>query len=343
MFNYFVRRFLLIIPTFLVATLVVFVILQYTPGGPLEQIELQAKMQMMQGGREASGGGSATGRGDFEIPEQSKEELKKFFNLDKPVPIRYLNWLGNILTGEFGKSYIYSEPVLDVVTQRLPISLQFGLTGFILTYIVCIPLGIYKAIRHGSGFDLASSAIVFVGYSIPGWALGAVLLVMLGGTWFPLGEFQSSGWEYMGLWDKILDRAHHAVLPTIAYMAGGFATLTILMKNSLMENLGQDYVRTAFAKGLSERRVIFVHTLRNSLIPIVTGLGHALSLILTGSLFIERVFNIDGMGFMGYRAAIERDYTLFMGVLVIGLVLSLVGNIFSDMLYAATDPRIRFR
>lgn len=342
MFTYFIRRFLLIIPTFLVATIVVFVVLQFTPGGPLEQIELQAKMQMMQKGGEAGGSGGS-GRSDLEIPEQSKEELKRYFNLDKPVPIRYLNWLGNILTGEFGKSYIYSEPVLDVVAQRLPISLQFGLTGFLLTYLICIPLGIYKAVRHGSGFDLISSAIVFIGYSIPGWALGAVLLVMLGGTWFPLGEFQSSGWEYMDLWGKIVDRAHHAVLPTIAYMAGGFATLTILMKNSLLENLGQDYVRTAFAKGLSERRVIFVHTLRNSLIPIATGLGHALGLILTGSLFIERVFNIDGMGFMGYRSIIERDYTLFMGVLVIGLLLSLTGNIFSDMLYAATDPRIRFR
>jgi len=344
MFNYFVRRFLLIIPTFLIATMVVFVILQYTPGGPFEMIEMQFKMGQRGGGGEASGGGSG-GRGgaDIQIPEQAKEELLRYFDLDKPVPVRYVRWLGKIVTGDFGTSYTYSEPVIDVITSRFPISIYFGLIGFVFSYLICIPLGIIKAIRHGSAFDITSSAIVFMGYAIPGWALGAVALVTLGGTYFPLGEFRSPGWEDMALWDQIIDQVHHTILPVLAYMVGSFATLTILMKNSLLENLGQDYVRTAFAKGLSERRVIFVHALRNSLIPIATGLGGALGLIFTGSVLIERIFNIDGMGYVGFRSVVERDYTVFMGTLVIGLVIQLTGNIFSDILYALIDPRIRFR
>jgi microcin C transport system permease protein len=343
MFNYFVRRFLLIIPTFLIATMVVFVILQYTPGGPFEMIEMQFKMRQMGSGEASGGGGGGRGGGGGEIPEQAKEELKRYFNLDKPVPVRYAMWLGNIMQGDFGKSYTYSEPVLDVITSRFPISIYFGLIGFVLSYLICIPLGIIKAIRHGSAFDLTSSAIVFMGYAIPGWALGAVALVTLGGTYFPLGEFRSPGWEDMGTWDQIIDQLHHTILPVMAYMVGSFATLTILMKNSLLENLGQDYVRTAFAKGLSERRVIFVHALRNSLIPIATGLGGALGLIFTGSVLIERIFNIDGMGYLGFRSVVERDYTVFMGTLVFGLVIQLTGNIFSDILYALIDPRIRFR
>jgi microcin C transport system permease protein len=167
--------------------------------------------------------------------------------------------------------------------------------------------------------------------------------VTLGGKYFPLGEFRSPGWEDMAFWDQVVDQVHHTILPVLAYMVGSFATLTILMKNSLMENLGQDYVRTAFAKGLTERKVVFIHALRNSLIPIATGLGGILGLVFTGSLLIERLFNIDGMGFLGYRAIIERDYTVFMGILVFGLVIQLTGNIFSDMLYAVIDPRIRFK
>ena len=342
MLNYFIRRFLLIIPTFLVATMVVFAVLQYTPGGPFEQIVMQMQQRMMSG--EASGGGGGlNSKGDIQIPEQAKEELMKYFNLDKPVPIRYLHWLGNIATGDFGTSYIYSEPVLTVVTSRFPISIFYGVIGFVLTYLVCIPLGIMKAVKHSSTFDVTSSAIVFIGYSIPGWALGAVLLVTLGGTYFPLGEFRSRGWEYMSTWDKIMDQLHHAVLPLCAYMIGNFATLTILMKNSLLENLGQDYVRTAFAKGLTERRVIFVHALRNSLIPIATGLGGLLGVIFAGSFLIEKVFNINGLGLVGYRAVVERDYAVVMGTLVFGLAIQLTGNIFSDMLYVIIDPRIKFR
>ncbi len=342
MFNYFLRRFLLIIPTFFIATFIVFVVLQMTPGGPFEQIMMQAQMQAMSSGE--GGGGSMSGRDAIAIPEESVAELKRYFNLDKPVPVRYAIWMGNILQGDFGKSYMYSEPVLDVIKSRLPISMFFGITGFLLSYLICIPLGIFKAIRHGSAFDIGTSALVFMGYAIPGFALGMVLLVTLGSAgYFPLGEFRSLDWDTLSFWDKIVDQLNHAVLPVIAYMIGGFANLTILMKNSLMENLGQDYVRTAFAKGAAEKKVIFVHALRNSLIPIVTGLGSFIGIIFAGSFLIEKVFNIDGLGWVGYQAVVQRDYTFVMGNLVIGILILLTGNIISDIFYVLIDPRIKFR
>lgn len=341
MFNYFLRRFLLIIPTFFIATFIVFVILQITPGGPFEQIMMQTQMQL-QGGE--AGAGAADGMDQIDLPAESVAALKAYFDLDKPIPIRYVNWIGNLLQGEFGKSYMFSQPVLEVIGDRLPISMFYGITGFLLTYLVCIPLGIIKAVKHGSKFDIVSSVLVFMGYALPGFALGAVLLVTLGSAgYFPLGEFRSLDWDSMSLWGKVIDQLHHAVLPLIAYMVGGFATLTILMKNSLMENLGQDYVRTAFAKGLPEKKVIMVHALRNSLIPIVTGLGHFIGIIFAGSFLIETVFNIDGLGYVGYQAVVQRDYTFVMGNLVIGIFILTLGNILSDIFYVIVDPRIKFK
>lgn len=341
MLNYFIRRLLLVIPTFLGCTIVVFFIMQLTPGGPYEQILLSFKQQAIDG---EGGGGGATD-GPSEISPRAKKELERYFGLDKPVYIRYAQWLGNVVTGDLGESYATSEPVLDVITSKFPVSIYFGLIGFILSYLVCIPLGIYKAVRHGSAFDFISSAIVFIGYSIPGWTVGAVLLVILGGQLHlvPLGGFRSPDWETLSWWEQIVDQLHHTILPIFAYMVGGFATLTILMKNSLMENLGQDYVRTAFAKGLTERRVVAVHALRNSLIPIVTGLGNALTIVLAGSYLIEKTFDIDGMGLLGYTAALKRDYMLMMGIIVISVVVQLLGNILSDLFYALVDPRIRFK
>ncbi len=343
MFSYFVRRFLLIIPTFIGVTMVVFLILQITPGGPLEQYLQTLRSRATEAG--ATGGGPAGGGQQNEIPQEARAELERYFGLDQPIHIRYFKWFGNLMQGDFGNSYVYGEPVLDVITSRFPISIYFGLIGFLLQYLICIPLGIYKAIRHGSAFDYISSSLVFIGYSIPGFVLGAVLLVVLGRQmhWFPLGEFRSEGWEDMTMWNQIWDQLHHTILPVISYMVGGFATLTILMKNSLMDNLGQDYVRTAFAKGLSERRVIFVHALRNSMIPIATGLGHIFGLLFAGSFLIERTFNIDGIGLLGYKSIVQRDYTVVMGILVLGVILQLIGNIISDFLYSVFDPRIRFR
>ena len=340
MTGYFVRRFLLIIPTFIGITLAVFVIMQFVPGGPVERQILRYKMALAQGG-----GGAV--RGNVEIPPEAIEEMKRYYGFDKPVYTRYGLWLWNVLHLNLGNSYIYQDPVWDVIKSRFPISMFLGLTGFFLSYLVCIPLGVFKAIRHGSRFDLFSSLAVFLGYSIPGWALGTALLVLLGGgsflNIFPLGGFRPPNWEYLGFFDKVTSQIHYMFLPVLCYMIESFATLTILMKNSLMENLGQDYVRTAYAKGLSERRVIFVHALRNSLIPIATGLGTEISLILAGSFLIEKVFNIDGMGYLGYTSILQRDYPVALGILVISSLLLLVGNILSDMIYVVVDPRIRFK
>ena len=257
MFNYFVRRFLLIIPTFFISTFIVFFILQVTPGGPFEQIMLRTQMDIAVG---EGGAASADPTQATQIPEEAMAELKRYFNLDKPIPVRYAIWMGNVLQGDLGTSYKFSEPVADVIKDRLPISIFFGVTGFLLSYFICIPLGVWKAVKHSSGFDIVSSTLVFIGYSIPGFAFGAILIVTLGSAgYFPLGEFHALNWDSLSLWEKIVNQAHHAVLPVAAYMVGGFATLTILMKNSLIENLGQDYVRTAFAKGLPERRVVFIH------------------------------------------------------------------------------------
>jgi microcin C transport system permease protein len=284
---------------------------------------------------------------DNALPQDALDEMRRYYGFDKPVYTRYGLWLWNVVHLDLGRSYIYQDPVWDVIKARFPVSLFLGLTGFFLSYLVCIPLGVFKAIRHGSRFDLVTSLTVFLGYSIPGWALGTALLVLLGGGsfWnvFPLGGFRPSNWEYLGFFEKITAQLHYMFLPVLCYMIESFATLTILMKNSLMENLGQDYVRTAYAKGLSERRVIFVHALRNSLIPIATGLGSEISIILAGSFLIEKVFNIDGMGYLGYTSILQRDYPVALGILVISSLLLLVGNILSDMIYVLVDPRIRFK
>ncbi len=361
---YFIRRLLLIIPTFIGATLIAFFITRIVPGGPLEREIMRIRAAT------ASEGGSAE-TFEAEITEELRKQLEKAFGLDKPWHLAYLDWLKNLATLNLGKSYETGEPVSERVIDRLPISLTFGLTGFTLAYLVCIPLGIAKALRHGSTFDFASSAIVFIGYSIPGWAMGLLLLLFLAsGRYadvFPLGGIRSDSyeglpwlaqqiesredvvddfgdfdWQLLSPASRLIDRIYHMILPVFCYMMGSFASLTILTKNSLLENLGQDYVRTAFAKGLSPHRVIFVHTLRNSLIPLATGLGHALSLLMAGSYLIELVFNIDGLGLLGYTALTGGDYAVVMGVLAINVLLMLVGNIFSDILYALIDPRIRF-
>src|SRR6202162_6054760 len=307
MTGYFVRRFLLIIPTFLGITMAVFLVMNFVPGGPVERQIRQYKISLAQ-----RGGARST---DADIPQDAIDEMKRYYGFDKPVHIRYVQWLWKVVHLDLGRSYIYQDPVWDVIKSRFPISLFLGLTGFLLSYLVCIPLGVFKAIRHGSRFDLLSSLVVFLGYSIPGWALGTALLVLFGGGsfWnlFPLGGFRPGNWEYLGFFDKVTSQIHYMFLPVLCYTLESFATLTILMKNSLM--------------------------------PIVTGLGNVISIFLAGSFLIEKVFNIDGMGFLGYTSILQRDYPVALGILVIASVLLLVGNILSDIIYVVVDPRIRFR
>jgi microcin C transport system permease protein len=343
MTSYFLRRLLLIIPTFIGITMAVFLIMHFVPGGPVERQIMRMRMGSM-GGESGAGGG---GRMTVELPEDAIEQIRQYYGFDKPLHVRYAQWLWKLLHLDLGNSYIYQDPVWDVIKTRFPISITLGLTGFLLSYLICIPLGVMKAVKHGSRFDVASSVIVFLGYSVPGWALGTLLLVLFGGGsfWnvFPLGGFRPDNWEYLSFGEKVYQQIRYMFLPVLCYMVGEFATLTILTKNSLMENMSQDYVRTAFAKGLHKRRVIFVHALRNSMIPLATGLGSVFSLILAGSFLIEKVFNIDGMGYLGYQAILQRDYPVALGILVIGSLLMLIGNIISDVIYAVVDPRIRFK
>ena len=248
-----------------------------------------------------------------------------------------------ILTGYLGYSSKKGKDVTTLYMERLHISAIFGVTSFLLVYFICIPLGILKAIKHGSKFDVISSFIVFTGYSIPGYILGLVLLVYFGGDIFPLHGWRSENFNDLSLINKIKDQIWHAFLPLLAYMVGSFATMTVLMKNSLMENLSQDYVRTAFAKGLSEKRVILAHAVRNSLIPLATGIGGFVSIFFAGSFLIEKTFGIDGIGLLGFNALIERDYDIMMGTLAFGTIIGQLGNLISDIAYAIVDPRIRFK
>jgi microcin C transport system permease protein len=340
---YFIRRLLLIIPTFLGITLMSFLIMHIVPGGPIEQ----AIMQIRFGGQGGEGSSVSAKFTSSTLTNDAIEQMRKDYGFDKPVSVRYGLWLWNILHLNLGTSYAYGDPVWDVIKHRLPISLYFGSLGFLLTYLVCIPLGIMKAIHHRRAFDTVTSIMVFVGYATPGFALGIILLVLFGGGsfWniFPLGGFVSDNFADLPFLSRVWDLIHHTILPVICYMISSFATLTILMKNSLLENLNQDYVLTAFSKGLSSRTVVYKHALRNSLIPIATGFGHFISIILAGSFLIEKVFNIDGIGLLGYTSLVDRDYPVVLGILVISSLLGLVGNILSDVCYLLVDPRIEFR
>ncbi|GAK59684.1 inner membrane ABC transporter permease protein yejB [Candidatus Vecturithrix granuli] len=341
--SYFIRRFLFILPTFLGITLVSFVIMHIVPGGPIEQAIRQIRM----GGQFGEGGGGSGNFVSSTLTNEAIEQMRKDYGFDQPILIRYGHWLWNILRLDLGTSYVYGDPVWHVIKSRLPVSIYFGVIGFFMTYLVCIPLGVMKAVKHKQLFDTITSILVFVGYATPGFALGIVLLVLFGGGsfWdvFPLGGFVSDNFSDLSFFAKVVDLLHHTILPVICYMISSFATLTILMKNSLLDNLNQDYILTAFSKGLRSRVVVYKHALRNSLIPLATGFGHFLSVILAGSFLIEKVFNIDGMGLLGYTSIIDRDYPVVLGILVISSLLGLIGNIISDICYVLIDPRIEFR
>lgn len=338
---YFIRRFLLIIPTFIGITILIFIITRFVPGGPIERIIAQAQQQAMEGG-----GGSPVSETVQKQPlsDDQIELLKKYYGFDKPVLVSYIQWLGKLIRGDLGVSTRYYDGVWSMIRDRIPISLYFGILSLIATYGVCIPLGIAKAIRHKGGFDNISSIIVFIGYAIPGWVAGILMILLFASHWevFPLGELVGENFEELSLAGKVADLAWHSVMPLAAYLIGAFSFMTFLMKNTLMDNLAADYVRTAMAKGLSFKRAVFGHALRNSLIPIATSFGNNISVILSGSFLIEKVFNIDGMGLLGYESVVERDYPVVMGVLAISSLLFLIGNILSDMCVALVDPRVKF-
>ncbi|MCK5097285.1 MAG: ABC transporter permease subunit [Desulfobacteraceae bacterium] len=337
MIAYFIRRLLLIIPTFIGITIMVFTITRFVPGGPVERIIANAKqMQSQTAGQNIS---------DQPLSEEQINMLKQYYGFDKPVLTSYFEWLFKVLKGDLGQSTRYYDSVLSMIKERIPISLYFGVLSMILVYGVCIPLGISKAVKHKSGFDNISSIIIFAGYAIPGWVAGVILLVFFASklSFFPLGGFTSDMFFEMSISEKIIDIIWHTILPLISYMIGSFTVMTLLMKNTLMDNLSSDYVRTAIAKGLSFKQAVFRHALQNSLIPIATSFGNNISIILMGSFLIEKVFNINGMGLLGYESVVDRDYPVVMGILVISSLLFMIGNILSDICVAIVDPRVRFK
>jgi microcin C transport system permease protein len=471
--DYFIRRLILIPPTLLGISIMVFAITRLAPGGPLEQ----AMMQMQQVSEE--GGGGLSSGSDQALSEDQLEQMKRLYGFDKPHWEAYLIWLGvlpretefrqirfldnelqlaervslpsfnlveldwngdgylqrqevpehlnkyidfsrfdhnqdgeidaveadtpaariegvrekivlqrdgqggvrlendldllgnwkvrmkerdpdspnripvaelfmtryeGVLQGNFGQSTRYGEPVLSVITERLPVSTYFGLLTFLITYIVCIPLGIFKAVRHNTLFDDISSILIFVGYAVPGYALGSLLLLFFSVKldWLPMGGLTGSGFDELSTWEQVKDLAIHTFQPLCCYLIGGFAFVTMLMKNHLMDNLASDYVRTAMAKGVSFGVAVRKHALRNSLVPLATNVGHQVTLFVTGSFLIETIFDIDGFGLLGFNSVIDRDYPVVMGVLTLSATLMLIGNVLSDALVALVDPRVRF-
>jgi microcin C transport system permease protein len=272
------------------------------------------------------------------------QQLRQYYGFDKPLPVAYGQWLWQTVQLNLGQSFRYNEPVLQVIAQRLPVSIYYGVITALFVYAISIPLGIVKAIRHRTALDNSTSVLIFVGYAVPGFALGAVLVNILAVQLqlFPLGGFQSPSAGTMTTFAKTMDIVWHSVLPLIAYLIGAFAIDTMLMKNSLMENMSADYVRTALAKGLNWRRAVFVHALRNSLIPMATSIGSLLGIFVAGSFLIERVFNIEGIGLLAFEAIQARDFPVVMGILVIDSVVLLLGNLLSDLAVAFVDPRVRF-
>jgi microcin C transport system permease protein len=338
--DYFIRRFLLIPPTLLGITLVVFMITRFVPGGPFER----AMMEMQQMNAQTGRGVSSAGQG-MALSEEQINQLKAYYGLDKPPIVAYGIWLKNVLQGDLGNSYRYNEPVWDVIRERFPVSLFYGLITLVITYSVCIPLGILKAIKHRTFLDNATSIFVFAGYAIPGYVLGALLLLFFSARlgWFPMGGFSSYEFDDLSAFGKVADLARHAALPLCCYLVGSFAVTTLLMKNHLMDNLAADYVRTALAKGVSFRNAVLNHALRNSLIPIATTFGQNITLLVTGSFLIEKIFDINGFGLLGLTSILDRDYMVVMGIIFLASLLLMLGNILSDVLVAMIDPRIRFK
>ncbi len=338
MIKYIVHRLLLMIPTFLGVTLLSFLFINLAPGGPIEQ-----KIQALRFG---GAGGDGGGRGSAIVNEAIVEELKRQYGFDKPLHIRYFLWIKNIFKLDFGNSITYEEPVLDVITSRFPVSIQFGLASYFFSYLLCIPLGMLLAVKANSLLDRSVQTILFTLYAVPPLIFGIILIVLFASAshfdWFPIGGFVSDNYNDLSTWDKVLDRAYHFVLPLGVYVLSGFTTYTMLMRNSMLEVIHQDYIRTAKAKGLSLWKIQFSHALRNAMIPMVTGMGTFLSIFLTGSLIIETVFRLDGIGLLSYKALMSRDYNLIMGIIFLSSLLSMLGRLLSDILYVVVDPRIDF-
>lgn len=345
MLAYILRRLLLMLPTLVGVLLLTFVVIQFVPGGPVEQ--LISQIQGHGAGGEAAGSATGLYRGDSGLDKDKLDKLKAIYGFDKPAYQRFIEMLANFAVFDLGESYIYQQSVTELIISKLPVSITLGVWTFLLTYLICIPLGISKAVRDGSTFDVLSSTIILVGYAIPGFVLGITLLVFLGGGsfWdvFPLRDIISDNWEQLPWYEKILDYLWHITLPLISLVIGSLAIMTMLTKNSFLEEIRKQYVLTARAKGLSENKVLYKHVFRNAMIPLVTSFPAAfIGAFFTGSLLIETIFSLDGLGLLGYESVVRRDYPVVMGSLYFFTLLGLFAKLLTDILYVVVDPRIQF-
>ena len=343
MLSYILKRLLLMVPTLLGVLLMTFAVIQFVPGGPVEQMVSQLQ------GRDSGGEGAASSgagyRGRQGVDAARIEEIKQLYGFDKPAPQRFWQMVQQFARFDLGKSFFYPKDVWDLVREKLPVSISLGLWTFFLSYLISVPLGIAKAVRAGSHFDLLTSLLVLTGYAIPGFVLGVALLVVFGGQlqWFPLRGLTSANWDQLGWGARIVDYLWHIVLPVTSSVLGAFAVTTMLTKNAFLEEIRKQYVLTARAKGLSQRRVLWRHVFRNALIPLVTGFPAAfIGAFFTGSLLIETLFSLDGLGLLSYESVIRRDYPVVLGTLYLFTLIGLFTKLISDLCYVWVDPRVKF-
>lgn len=339
MLAYIVKRVLLMVPTLLGALTLTFVVIQFVPGGPIEQLLAEA--------RTADGGEAGLYRAGRDIDARQLEELRRLYGFDQPLHLRYLDMLGDFLRFDLGTSFMHNRPVWTLIQEKLPVSISLGLWTFLISYLVSLPLGIAKAVREGTRFDALSTAVVLVGFAIPGFVLGVLLIVLFaGGTyfeWFPLRGLTSDHWHELSWPARIVDYLWHLALPLTCMVIGSFAVLTLLTKNTFVEELRKQYVLVARAKGLTPRRVLYKHVLRNAMVPLVTGFPAAfVGAFFAGSVLIETLFSLDGLGLLGFEAIVRRDYPVVLGTLYLYTLIALAVKLLSDVLYVVVDPRVQY-
>ncbi len=348
MWPYLIKRLLLMLPTLVGIVLVTFLVLQFVPGGPVQQMisQLRAHTTAAEGGG-AGGFNQSDAAFARQLEAEQVDYLRRLYGFDKPLHVQFWNWLVKLFTFDFGESYYHHRTVVELVVEKLPVSISLGGWSFLLTYLACIPLGIRKAVRHGTRFDSVTSVVILVGYSVPGFVLGIFLIVLFGGGsfWevFPLRGLTSDNWEELTTLGRITDYLWHLVLPLTCYVIGSFSVLTLITKNSFLDEINRQYVHTARAKGLAEGMVLWKHVFRNAVIPVVLGFpGSFLGLFFSGSILIETLFSLDGLGLLSYESIISRDYPVVMATLFFFSLLALVSNLLSDLSLVLVDPRISF-
>ena len=343
MLIYILKRIALMLPTLLGILTLTFVVIQFVPGGPVDQ--LLAEARAAKGGKGGDSGGGYSARRDIDAKQLA--ELKALYGFDKPAHVRYFEMLKSFARFDLGKSFTANKDVWELIKEKLPVSISLGLWTFLISYLISVPLGIAKAVREGSRFDMLTTLLVLVGFAIPGFVLGVFLIVLFaGGTfldWFPLRGLTSDNWAELGWLARITDYLWHLALPLTCIVIGSFAVMTMLTKNTFIEEMRKQYVLVARAKGLSKTRVLWKHIFRNALIPIITGFPAAfVGAFFAGSLLIETLFSLDGLGLLSYESIVRRDYPVVLGSLYLFTLIGLVVKLVSDLLYVVVDPRVQF-